>query len=140
MTRAKVIAARCRCALPALVVLAAAGCQSASKTDLQAARQRAFERRLTGTTQALHEGDLVEARAQLEQAAANVSTKSQRRKVESLEMLIAGAEALMSGDPASARAEWSRIEDPNLKQEVREKAQLVGMAVPAKPIESEVRQ
>ena len=122
------------CAL-LLVTTAAltAGCQSTPSVDAAALRQQTFEQELEQSTAAIRAGDLDDARGHVGQAAANASSPREHETAESLSRLIAGAQALMDGAAAAARAEWSRIDDPVLRSEVRVKAERVGFDVPAAP-------
>ncbi len=85
---------------------------------------------LTYATEALNEGDLEKAKSHLDRAGAFATNPKQNRKVRSLKRLVAGTEALMAGEPDTARAEWAQIEDPHLNREVRHKARLIGMDIP----------
>jgi hypothetical protein len=94
---------------------------------------QAFRDQLARTTQAVNAGDLEEAKTQLRQARAATTTSRQVQKVQGLQHLIAGAEALRAGDPQGARTAWARIEEPHLRREVRHKARLIGLEVPMVP-------
>jgi len=114
-----------RLALPAAVIaIILTGCQS-SKADPTASSQI-----LTASTQALGAGDLELARQYLDQARAATVTPAQQVKIDSLDWLIDGTEALRAGDPDGARTAWSQIQEPNLSREVRHKARLIGLDVP----------
>ena len=120
-------------ALVGLVLLG--GCQSGQKAEEQEAALRwQFQEQAIRCTQAIQAGDLEQARVHLSAAKAKALWHEQERQVQSLEKLIAGAEALMTGDGALARAEWSRIEDPRLSREVRVKAKLIDVDVPLMPV------
>ena len=116
------------------------GCHSSAKIDHDAAaRSDRFQEQLTWSTQAINAGDLEQARVHLDEARAAASNSKERQKVESLDKLIVGAEALMEGDPARARAEWSWIDEPHLSREVRHKARLIGLNVSVVPAEGEAK-
>ena len=126
-------------ALGGLVLgVAGVGCQSSQDISAeQALRQQTFAEELAASTDAIRAGELEAARMHLETAGANADTETDHEKVLSLDHLIAGAEALMSGDTGEARHAWSRIDDPDLGDQVREQARLVGFAVPDAPVETE---
>ena len=126
------------CVFTAVVVLNA--CHSIATIDHEAtARSDRFQEQLAWSTQAINAGDLEQARAHLEAARDAASSSKERQKVDSLDKLIVGAEALMEGDPARARSEWSWIDEPNLSREVRHKARLMGLSVPVVPAEGETK-
>ncbi|MEE8519287.1 MAG: hypothetical protein V3S98_09205, partial [Dehalococcoidia bacterium] len=89
----------------------------------------------TLSTEAINAGDLERARAYLREAQTVAANPSQARKVQSLEHLILGAEALRDGDPMLTRVEWSKIDEPSLSREVRHKARLFGIHVPIVPVD-----
>jgi len=114
-----------RLVLPAVVIaVILTGCQS-PKADPVASSQL-----LTASTQALGAGDLELARQYLDQARTVAVTPKQQVKVDSLDRLIDGTEALRAGDPDGARMAWSQIQEPHLNREVRHKARLIGLDVP----------
>jgi len=122
------------CALPlAAAAVLLTGCQSTPSVDAAVLRQQTFEHELEQSTAAIRAGDLDDARGHVDHAAANASSPREHEKAESLSRLIAGAQALMDGDAAAARTEWSLIDDPVLRGEVRAKARRVGFDVPATP-------
>ena len=90
----------------------------------------AFREKLTLTAQSINAGDLDTARLQLTRTRATVATPRQLQKVDDLELLIVGAEALREGKPDGARTAWGQIEEPHLRREVRHKARLIGLEVP----------
>ena len=94
-----------------------------------------FREHLTLSTEAINAGDLEGARAYLREAQTVAANPSQARKVQSLEHLILGAEALRDGDPMLTRVEWSKIDEPSLSREVRHKARLFGIHVPIVPVD-----
>lgn len=126
--------------LLAVVALFMAGCHAAPSAESKAAGgsdYRTFQEQLLLSTRAINAGDLELARVHLDEAGAAADNAKQLRKVDSLEQLITGAEALLGGEPDRARDEWSRIEEPHLSREVRHKARLIGMDVPMEPLDSE---
>ncbi len=121
--------------LPSLVAVAILswfwGCASPPIADTAAvASHNRFQEPLTASTRAIAAGDLEQARQYLGQARAAAANHHQQVKVESIEHLIAGTEALMVGDPDRARTAWAQIEEPHLSREVRHKARLIGIDVP----------
>jgi len=121
-----------RLPLPSLVaVTMLTGCATPPTADTAAVTShQQFQEPLAASTQAIAAGDLVGARAYLGQARAVAAGHDQQVKVESIEHLIAGTEALMVGDPDRARTAWAQIEEPHLGREVRHKARLIGIEVP----------
>ncbi len=121
-----------RLPLPSLVaVIMLSGCASPPTADTAAVTSRhRFQEPLTASTQAISAGDLEQAKHYLSQARAVAADHDQQVKVDSLEHLIAGTEALMVGEPDRARTAWSQIEEPRLSREVRHKARLIGIDVP----------
>lgn len=108
------------------------GCGSTQKTEADPAGP-VFGQHVAQTTAAINAGDLEAARSHLDRTRPLARTYEQKRKVQSLDQLIAGSEALMDGHVALAAAEWSRIEDPVLNREVRVKARVIGVDVPLMP-------
>jgi len=127
---------RCRCALALATAVVLAGCHTTTVDPNAGARaQVAFDEQLGMAAQAINVGDLHSARDFVREARAAATTARDHQKVESLDHLISGAEALRTGDPDGARAEWSRIEEPRLAREVRHKARMIGVDVPMEPVE-----
>ncbi len=107
------------------------GCASPPTADTAAVASRnRFQEPLAASTRAIAAGDLEQARQYLGQASAVAADHHQQVKVDSIEHLIAGTEALMVGDPDQARTAWAQIEEPHLSREVRHKARLIGIDVP----------
>jgi len=133
MTTQRELRRRCR---PPAILLAATilltGCAAAMPDEggLGGVDNEAFIDHLTLTTEAINAGDLDKAKARLGRARAATATAHDVQKVDGLEQLIAGAEALRSGDPEGARSAWAKIEEPRLRREVRHKARLIGLEVP----------
>ena len=124
-----------RLLLPSLVAVAIPswlwGCASPPIADTAAVASRTqFQEPLTASTQAIAAGDLEQARNYLGKARAAATDHDQQVKVDSIEYLIAGTEALMAGDADLARTAWAQIEEPHLSREVRHKARLIGIDVP----------
>ncbi len=124
-----------RLPLPSLVVVTILsglwGCASPPAADTAAIADRdRFQEPLTASTRAIVAGDLEQARQYLGQARAVAADHHQQVKVDSIEHLITGTEALMVGDPDRARAAWAQIQEPHLNREVRHKARLIGIDVP----------
>jgi hypothetical protein len=127
--------------LPALLLLGA--CQSASKQEADAdaeALRWQFREQVLLATQAINNGDLNQAKKHVRSAKGKAFSRSQQRKIQSLESLIAGAEALREGDGSMAAAEWSQIQDPSLQAEVRKKARRIGVDVPENPVNEKEEQ
>ncbi len=120
-----------------VVVVGAGGCAATPSAEQSAADYRQFSEQLNLSTLAINAGDLEQARVSLKAAASSATRPAQKQKVQSLDHLIAGAEALRSGDPEGARNEWSRIEEANLAREVRHQARLIGLDVPMVPVQGE---
>jgi hypothetical protein len=133
MTTQRELRRRCR---PPAVLLAVAilltGCATAIPDEggLNEIHNEAFIDHLTLTTEAINAGDLDQAKARLGRARAATATARDVQKVDGLEHLIAGAEALRSGNPEGAKSAWAQIEEPRLRREVRHKARLIGLEVP----------
>jgi hypothetical protein len=108
--------------------LASAGCQTSRGVTGDVSGEQ-----LRLSAQAINAGDLDQAKVHLSAARAGPGSPARDLKVQSLQQLIAGAEALMEGDAEGARAAWSRIQDPTLRTEVRHKARLIGINVPVVP-------
>jgi hypothetical protein len=126
---------RKRCRPPAILLGAAillTGCATAmpDQGGLGAIDNQAFIDHLMLTTEAINAGELDTAKARLGRARAATATTHDVQKVDGLEHLIAGAEALRAGNPDGARSEWAQIEEPRLRREVRHKARLIGLEVP----------
>ena len=98
-----------------LVAALLVGCASTPRYGAQETSQDLlFREHLTLSTEAINAGDLEGAWAYLREAQTVAANPSQARKVQSLEHLILGAEALRDGDPMLTRVEWSKIDEPSL--------------------------
>ena len=107
------------------------GCATPPAADTAAVTSHhQFQEPLRASTQAIAAGDLEQARQYLGQARAVAADHDQQVKVDSVEHLIAGTEALMLGDPDRAMTAWAQIEETHLSREVRHKARLIGIEVP----------
>lgn len=129
------------CRLPVHLLAAVAvmsGCHGCAAVDPAGAA--VFRQQLSLAAASINAGDLEIARAQLRDARAVAGAPAEVRKVDSLEQLIDGADALRAGDLDGARAAWSRIQEPQLGREVRHKARLIGVEVPRVPDDSEATQ
>jgi len=116
------------------VVTAVGGCAASSTVDARTEALRwEYREQLLLATRAINEADLEQAKVHVERARSRAHNFEQERKVDGLEHLIAGAEALREGEAARVRAEWSQIEDPALSREVRIRARAIGIEVPASP-------
>ena len=141
MNKQRVFRGWSRQRLPLLAVaLLLVGCATGTRIQTEPVGFGQFDEQLVLTTHAIKAGDLEQARAYLKEARGFASTPKQHTKVAGLDHLINGAEALMAGDPARARTEWARIDEPHLNREVRHKARLIGMDLPARSREDEATQ
>lgn len=106
------------------------GCGSWLKTGGPSEAQReAFQEQLVLTTYELNASNLQQAKVHAHKAREHAWGEQQEQKVDSLERLIAGVEALQDGDVELAQSEWSQITDPALKREVAIKASAIGIDV-----------
>ncbi len=114
--------ARTRWTVPAagvvlvLLAIGAGGCTSPRAT-------MGFDQSLAASVEALQAGDLTEADLHIERAAGQAQTYEQRRQVQGLQRLSAGAQAMMQGQADQASRQWAAIEDPRLNRQVRRQAQ-----------------
>jgi len=122
----------------AAVFLSFFGCQTGSRGPTEG--QLRFQEHLVECTKAVNAADLEEARVHLGRARAKAATPQEHQKVQSLEHLIRGAQALLEGDAAGAGDAWNRIEDESLQDQVRARARAIGVAVPATQANLEVKQ
>ena len=115
--------------LLAAIVLAG-GCQTQRVAD--------YRRSMTDGVRAVQAGELEQAEGCIENAKKNARGYEQQRQVQSMEQLIAGAQAMMDGRVELAKAAWSEIADPRLNLEVRRQADAVmGVEVPMIPDKKE---
>jgi hypothetical protein len=116
----------------ALILLAGlSGCRATGRAEIPL---HPFQDHLGACAAAIQRGDLDRARVDLDEAKRVAAGDAQALKVRSMERLLDGADALMAGDGATAAAQWSRIEDVALRQEVRHRARLFGVNVPTTPV------
>jgi hypothetical protein len=119
------------CVAVVLAVFALTGCQQQSKVS--------FNESIRLSLDSVRAGDLEMADLHLDNARPNAKTPSNKRIVASVDELIDGAEAMMAGDIAQAKADWSSIPDPQFNREVRVKADAVmGIKVPLVVLDKEV--
>ena len=100
------------------LVMLGSGCQSQQ-------RSVTLRQGLNQSVDAVHAGDLQAARTELDGVKGKAKSFEEKRLVQSVDELIAGAKALMAGDVTEAKLAWSKIEDPQLNREVRVKASAV---------------
>jgi len=106
------------------LVLVGSGCQSQQ-------RSASLQTGLNESIDSVQAGDLKTARTALEGVKGKAKSFEEKRLVQSVDELIAGAESLMQGEVGQAKVAWSNIEDPQLNREVRVKASAVmGLDVP----------
>ena len=112
-----------------------AGCQGRKQPGPTARLERAdFKVEMNKGIEATREGDLEMARLYIDRARTNAKTVEQKRMVESMDMLISGAQAMMDGDALRAKNDWASIPDMHLNREVRINADVVmDVQVPAVP-------
>lgn len=112
------------------VVLLAAGCAAPKpappRAELNVASYE-VQMALVSATEAVRVGDLEAARQHVSTGRAAGGSPYQRTKLDSLEQLINGAEAMMAGDVVGAREQWNRIVDPHLRREVDQKLEQKGL-------------
>jgi len=120
----------------AMLMLILGGCTAAQPTDRPTSIRA--KKAITACAEEIRSGDLVAARSSLDRAKSTTVGFEQERKVRSLEHLISGAEAMMSGNVQLARVQWSQIDDPYLQRAVRTRAQVIGVEVPMIPIKERV--
>jgi hypothetical protein len=111
------------CVAVLLAVFMLTGCQEQNNTS--------FNQSIRQSIDSVQAGDLEMAAKHLDEARPNAKTHDNKRVVASVDSLIEGAESMMAGDVAQAKANWSNIEDPHFNREVRVKADMVmGVKVP----------
>jgi len=105
-----------------LAVFMLSGCQK---------NRAVFNESVKLSVDSVQAGDMEMADTHLEKARANAKTHEDKRIVQSMDVLVTGAKAMMEGDVAVAKQQWSDIEDPRFNREVRVKADaLMGVKVP----------
>ena len=125
-------AAAVLCLTAGLALSSGVGCSSTA-FEREQQRLTSLDDAMRSAAERLNAADLPAAGEQLDAADGLADSDYERRKIESLRRVIAGAEALGEGDGDAAADEWSRIPSPTLRYEVQEKAAGVGVQVPDAP-------
>jgi len=111
---------RLSCALiPLASALLMAGCQS----------NEAFHASISRATVDISNGRLEQARATLHEADALADDPGDRQKVEDLNAVVDGAEAMINGDSTSAAIAWSNVEDDHLRWQLEREAKSMGLQI-----------
>ena len=84
---------------------------------------------LVATSQAINANDLEQARVLQQQALEQATNEREQQNAIDLGLLIEGAMALHAADIQAAQDAWSKITDPVLAAEVRERANHIGVLV-----------
>ena len=106
------------------------GCQAQNKS--------AFNESVKKGVDSIKAGDMEMAQKHIETASKSAKTHKDKRTLQSLQGLVDGANAMMTGDVWQAKANWSEIPDPRFNREVRVKADaMMGVKVPLAVIEKE---
>lgn len=92
------------------------GCTST--TQVQAGRHDQFRNALVDTCRLIQKSEFDQARSRLSASRSLAMDSQQRAKVDDLERMISGAEAMHSGIPSSAADSWLAIDNVDLKQQV----------------------
>ena len=116
----------------AFVGLLLPGCSSTAFSREQA-RLENLDTAMRAAAADLNGADLDAAAEHLDEADRLADSDFEKRKVQSLRQVIAGAQHLMDGSGADAAEAWARIPSPTLRYEVQEKAAGVGSQVPDRP-------
>ena len=119
-------------ALLALLAPTLPGCSSTAFSREQA-RLENLNTSMRAAAAALNAADLAAAEQRLHEADRLARSDYEKRKVQSLRLVLAGAEALRGGSGTQAAEAWARIPNPTLRLEVQEKAAGVGIQVPDRP-------
>jgi hypothetical protein len=99
------------------------GCQQPNRT--------AFNESIRQSVDSIQAGDMETADTHLAQARKNAKTHEDKRIVASMDDLVTGAKAMMTGDVDAAKQQWAGIDDPRFNREVRVKADaMMGVKVP----------
>ena len=99
------------------------GCQQPSRA--------VFNESIRQSVDSVQAGDMETADTHLAVARKNAKTHEDKRIVESMDDLVTGAKAMMTGDVDAAKQQWADIDDPWFNREVRVKADaLMGVKVP----------
>ena len=108
------------------------GCSSTA-FEREQARLADLDAAMRAAAAELNAADVSAARTHLDDAEGLADSDYERRRIESLRQVIAGAELLRDGEGDAAAEAWSRIPSPTLRYEVQEKAAGVGIQVPDPP-------
>ncbi len=103
-------------------------------------RRVQFRQELVAGVEALQVGDLDVADGHIAAAGKQAIGRHEKRQVASLTDLSTGARAMMIGDAATAKREWSQIADPRLNRQVRIQAESVMNMQVSMTAEAEVEQ
>ena len=105
--------------LPLILVtlIGMTGCQS----------PETFNQSLSHAARDISQGHLEAARSSLDQAGSLASDSRQAQKVADLTAIIDGAEAMIDGRPEGAAEAWARVEDPDLRVQIRREASALGL-------------
>jgi hypothetical protein len=99
------------------------GCQQPNRT--------AFNESIRQSVDSIQAGDMETADTHLADARKNAKTHEDKRIVASMDDLVTGAKAMMTGDVDAAKHQWAGIDDPRFNREVRVKADaMMGVKVP----------
>ena len=109
---------RLHCALiPLTAALLMTGCHSSE----------AFNASISRATIDISKGRLEQARTNLFEADSLASGSSEQQKVEDLNAVVDGAEAMIQGDSAGASVAWSNVEDDRLRWQLQREAKSIGL-------------
>ena len=109
---------RLSCALISLTAaFLVAGCQS----------NEAFHASISRATIDISKGRLEQARSTLHEADSLASAPGDRQKVEDLNAVVDGAEAMINGDSMSAAIAWSNVQDDQLRWQLQREAEAMGL-------------
>lgn len=119
------------CVAVVLAVFMLTGCQ---ENRLQ------FNESIHLSLDSVRAGDLQMADKHLDDARPNAKSHNEKTVVKSIDDLIDGAQAMMTGDVTTAQNEWSSIPDPHFSREVRVKSDaIMGVKIPLVALAREVR-
>ena len=97
---------------------------------------QAFQQSLTQATQDISQGQLDSARSSLMHARSLASGPRDRQKVDDLNAIVDGAQAMISGRATSAAQAWSRVQDPDLRKQIQREANAMGLDLDGQPQEN----
>lgn len=92
-------------------------------------RRQAYDAAMRSTFADLREGDVDGASSSLSIARSNADDASQKRKIEQVSILIAGADAYRRGDRATAGSAWSEAEAPEIRRALVSSQSSLGVAI-----------